>query len=91
MLVVMKHNATPAEIDAVVDGALEQAGLSLADVDVFGVTAGPGLIGALRSGAAPASPRSSTVAARTHAASFKRLSRWSQKKPVLWPSWRSTR
>ena len=35
------------KIDAVVDGALEQAGLSLADVDVFGVTAGPGLIGAL--------------------------------------------
>ncbi len=31
----------------VVDGALREAGVSLRDVDVFGVTAGPGLIGAL--------------------------------------------
>jgi N6-L-threonylcarbamoyladenine synthase len=35
------------KLDAVVDRALAQAGASLADVDVFGVTAGPGLIGAL--------------------------------------------
>ncbi|HEX7118067.1 MAG TPA: tRNA (adenosine(37)-N6)-threonylcarbamoyltransferase complex transferase subunit TsaD [Longimicrobiales bacterium] len=34
-------------IDDVVDGALAEAGISLADIDVFGVTAGPGLIGAL--------------------------------------------
>jgi|AP95_1055475.scaffolds.fasta_scaffold07416_4 N6-L-threonylcarbamoyladenine synthase len=34
-------------IDAVVDEALDQAGASLQDIDVFGVTAGPGLIGAL--------------------------------------------
>ncbi len=34
-------------VDDVVDGALRQAGLDLADVDLFGVTAGPGLIGAL--------------------------------------------
>lgn len=35
------------KIDAVVMEALRQADLELADVDVFGVTAGPGLIGAL--------------------------------------------
>ncbi|MDZ7780673.1 MAG: tRNA (adenosine(37)-N6)-threonylcarbamoyltransferase complex transferase subunit TsaD [Gemmatimonadota bacterium] len=35
------------KVDAVVGAALEQAGVGLADVDVFGVTAGPGLIGAL--------------------------------------------
>lgn len=35
------------KIDAVVDQALSSAGVSLEDVDVFGVTAGPGLIGAL--------------------------------------------
>lgn len=35
------------KIDSVVTEALEQAGLELNDVDVFGVTAGPGLIGAL--------------------------------------------
>ena len=34
-------------IDEVAGGALRDAGLSLEDVDVFGVTAGPGLIGAL--------------------------------------------
>jgi N6-L-threonylcarbamoyladenine synthase len=34
-------------IDAVVQEALEQASVALAEVDVFGVTAGPGLIGAL--------------------------------------------
>ncbi|MEJ2184888.1 MAG: tRNA (adenosine(37)-N6)-threonylcarbamoyltransferase complex transferase subunit TsaD [Gemmatimonadota bacterium] len=34
-------------VDEVVDGALRQAGVDLADVDLFGVTAGPGLIGAL--------------------------------------------
>jgi N6-L-threonylcarbamoyladenine synthase len=34
-------------IDAVVDRALAQAGMNLADVDVLGATAGPGLIGAL--------------------------------------------
>lgn len=34
-------------IDGVVAEALHQAGVSLRDVDVFGVTAGPGLIGAL--------------------------------------------
>lgn len=34
-------------IDEVVDGALEAAGVELEDIDVFGVTAGPGLIGAL--------------------------------------------
>jgi N6-L-threonylcarbamoyladenine synthase len=34
-------------VDAVVERALEQAGISLGDVDVLGVTAGPGLIGAL--------------------------------------------
>lgn len=34
-------------IDEVVAGALDQAGVGLEDVDVFGVTAGPGLIGAL--------------------------------------------
>jgi N6-L-threonylcarbamoyladenine synthase len=34
-------------IDAVVHEALEQSGVSLGQVDVFGVTAGPGLIGAL--------------------------------------------
>ena len=35
------------KIDRVVGLALEQAGVALADVDVVGVTAGPGLIGAL--------------------------------------------
>jgi N6-L-threonylcarbamoyladenine synthase len=35
------------KVDAVVDAALDQAGIALGDVDVFGVTAGPGLIGAL--------------------------------------------
>jgi N6-L-threonylcarbamoyladenine synthase len=35
------------KVDAVVDQALEQAGVRLRDIDVFGVTAGPGLIGAL--------------------------------------------
>ena len=34
-------------IDAVVHEALEQSGVALGQVDVFGVTAGPGLIGAL--------------------------------------------
>jgi N6-L-threonylcarbamoyladenine synthase len=34
-------------IDDVVRGALDQAGLRLADVDAIGVTTGPGLIGAL--------------------------------------------
>jgi N6-L-threonylcarbamoyladenine synthase len=36
-----------AVIDRVVDGALAQAGVTLADIDVFAATAGPGLIGAL--------------------------------------------
>jgi N6-L-threonylcarbamoyladenine synthase len=35
------------KIDGVVDRALAEAGVGLEDVDVFGVTAGPGLIGAL--------------------------------------------
>jgi len=35
------------KVDVVVDQALVQAGLRLDQVDVFGVTAGPGLIGAL--------------------------------------------
>ncbi len=35
------------KVDAVVDQALAQAGIGLDDVDVLGVTAGPGLIGAL--------------------------------------------
>lgn len=35
------------KIDVVVDQALAQAGVTLDQVDVFGVTAGPGLIGAL--------------------------------------------
>jgi N6-L-threonylcarbamoyladenine synthase len=35
------------KIDAVVARVLEQAGVDMHDVDVFGVTAGPGLIGAL--------------------------------------------
>jgi N6-L-threonylcarbamoyladenine synthase len=35
------------KIDAVVSSSLEQAGVALEDIDVFGVTAGPGLIGAL--------------------------------------------
>jgi N6-L-threonylcarbamoyladenine synthase len=39
-------------IDGVVDAALDEAGATLADVDVFGVTAGPGLIGALLVGVA---------------------------------------
>ncbi len=34
-------------IDDVVDGALAEAGVDLGDIDVIGVTAGPGLIGAL--------------------------------------------
>jgi N6-L-threonylcarbamoyladenine synthase len=34
-------------LDDVVDGALREAGVRLEDVDVVGVTAGPGLIGAL--------------------------------------------
>ena len=34
-------------IDAVVQRALDQAGVELRDIDVLGVTAGPGLIGAL--------------------------------------------
>jgi len=34
-------------LDAVVGEALEKAGVSLRQIDVFGVTAGPGLIGAL--------------------------------------------
>ena len=34
-------------VDAVVDSALAQAGITLREVDVLGVTAGPGLIGAL--------------------------------------------
>ena len=34
-------------VDHVVDGALREAGVSLADIDLVGVTAGPGLIGAL--------------------------------------------
>ncbi len=35
------------KVDGVVDGALHQAGVTLDDIDLFGVTAGPGLIGAL--------------------------------------------
>jgi N6-L-threonylcarbamoyladenine synthase len=35
------------KVDAVVAEALAQAGVSIRDIDVFGVTAGPGLIGAL--------------------------------------------
>ena len=35
------------KVDTVVARALEQAGIRLQDVDVFGVTVGPGLIGAL--------------------------------------------
>ncbi len=35
------------KVDSVVDGALSQAGVTLSDIDIFGVTAGPGLIGAL--------------------------------------------
>ncbi len=35
------------KVDRVVDATLESAGVELSDVDVFGVTAGPGLIGAL--------------------------------------------
>jgi len=35
------------KVDAVVDEALSQAGVRLEDIDVLGVTAGPGLIGAL--------------------------------------------
>nr|WP_276510398.1 tRNA (adenosine(37)-N6)-threonylcarbamoyltransferase complex transferase subunit TsaD [Longimicrobium terrae] len=34
-------------VDDVVEGALREAGVTLADIDVVGVTAGPGLIGAL--------------------------------------------
>jgi N6-L-threonylcarbamoyladenine synthase len=39
-------------IDDVVNGALEQAGAQLQDIDVFAATAGPGLIGALLVGVA---------------------------------------
>jgi len=39
-------------LDDVVEGALREAGVSLADVDVVGVTAGPGLVGALLVGVA---------------------------------------
>lgn len=35
------------KVDNVVDEALAQAGVTLEDIDLFGVTAGPGLIGAL--------------------------------------------
>ena len=35
------------KVDAVVEQALKQAGLTLRDVDIVGVTVGPGLIGAL--------------------------------------------
>jgi N6-L-threonylcarbamoyladenine synthase len=35
------------KIDSVVEGALDQAGVALEELDVLGVTAGPGLIGAL--------------------------------------------
>ena len=35
------------KVDSVVNEALERAGVELEDVDVFGVTTGPGLIGAL--------------------------------------------
>jgi N6-L-threonylcarbamoyladenine synthase len=35
------------KVDAVVDQTLREAGVALEDIDVFGVTAGPGLIGAL--------------------------------------------
>ncbi len=35
------------KVDLVVEEALRQAGVSLGEIDVFGVTAGPGLIGAL--------------------------------------------
>ena len=35
------------KMDAVVARALDEAGVALEDIDVFGVTAGPGLIGAL--------------------------------------------
>jgi N6-L-threonylcarbamoyladenine synthase len=39
-------------LDDVVRSALEEAGIGLGDVDLFGVTAGPGLIGALLVGVA---------------------------------------
>ncbi|HEX2203463.1 MAG TPA: tRNA (adenosine(37)-N6)-threonylcarbamoyltransferase complex transferase subunit TsaD [Longimicrobium sp.] len=39
-------------LDDVVDGALREAGVGLDEIDVFGVTAGPGLIGALLVGVA---------------------------------------
>jgi N6-L-threonylcarbamoyladenine synthase len=39
-------------LDDVVDGALRAAGAQLSDIDVFAVTAGPGLIGALLVGVA---------------------------------------
>jgi len=35
------------KIDAVVEGTLARAGVQLEDIDVFGATAGPGLVGAL--------------------------------------------
>lgn len=40
------------KVDSVVAQALDEAGVTLEDVDVFGVTAGPGLIGALLVGVA---------------------------------------
>ena len=39
-------------VDDVVEGALREAGVSLAEVDAVGVTAGPGLVGALLVGVA---------------------------------------
>ncbi|HEX8362194.1 MAG TPA: tRNA (adenosine(37)-N6)-threonylcarbamoyltransferase complex transferase subunit TsaD [Longimicrobium sp.] len=39
-------------LDDVVEGALREAGVGLEEIDVFGVTAGPGLIGALLVGVA---------------------------------------
>jgi N6-L-threonylcarbamoyladenine synthase len=39
-------------VDNVVDATLREAGITLRDVDLFGVTAGPGLIGALLVGVA---------------------------------------
>src|SRR5258708_40298997 len=41
-------------IGAVVDGALERAGTSLEQIDLVGVTRGPGLVGALLVGVATA-------------------------------------
>ncbi|MQA92187.1 MAG: tRNA (adenosine(37)-N6)-threonylcarbamoyltransferase complex transferase subunit TsaD [Gemmatimonas sp.] len=39
-------------VDVVVDATLEEAGIQRSDIDLFGVTAGPGLIGALLVGVA---------------------------------------